>query len=63
MHIEEDAQYSWPHKLGTIKILADRKHIIALELLKTILPDPQIPQCETCALSKMKTPTIPQKKT
>jgi len=47
--------------LGTIKKLADGNHIIGLELLKTI-PDPQIPQCETCALSKMKTPTIPQKK-
>ena len=48
--------------LGTIKKLADGNHIIGLEILKTI-PDPQIPQCETCALSKMKTPTIPQKKT
>ena len=48
--------------LGTIKILAARNHTIVLELLKTI-PDPQIPQCETCALSKMKTPTIPQRKT
>ena len=45
--------------LGTIKILAARNHTIVLELLKTI-PDPQIPQCETCALSKMKIPTIPQ---
>ena len=47
--------------LGTIKKLADGNHIIGLELLRT-LPDPLIPQCETCALSKMKTPTIPQKK-
>ena len=47
--------------LGTIKKLADGNHIIGLELLKTI-PDPQIPQCETCALSKMNTPNIPQKK-
>ena len=47
--------------LGTIKKLADGNHIIGLEVLRTI-PDPQIPQCETCALSKMKTPTIPQKK-
>ena len=47
--------------LGTIKKLGDGNHIIGLELLRT-LPDPLIPQCETCALSKMKTPTIPQKK-
>ena len=40
--------------LGTIKKLADENHIIGLELLRTI-PDPQIPQCETCALSKTKT--------
>ena len=47
--------------LGTIKKLADGNHIIGLELLRSI-PDPQIPQCETCALSKMKTPTIRQRK-
>ena len=47
--------------LGTIKKLTDGKHIIGLDLLRT-LQDPLIPQCETCALSKMKTPTIPQKK-
>ena len=47
--------------LGTIKKLADGNHIIGLELSRTI-PDPKIPQCETCALSKIKTPTTPQKK-
>ena len=47
--------------LGTIKKLTDGNHIVGLELFRAI-PDPQIPQCETCALSKMKTPTISQKK-